>query len=129
MKLPPHKFSTIDIVNGVGALVIVYLVVLLGQTIKSNYDLGQQITGLRGQISLMQAQKQSLAYSVQYDKTGSALDRAARAQLGLQLPNEHVIIIPNDTPSPQAKQLHPGVQPTKARSNEQQWLDFLSGKI
>ncbi len=128
MKIPPVKFKSIDIVNVVGALVIVYLVVLLGQTIKSNYDLGQQISSLRGQISLMQAQKQTLAYNVQYDGTSSALDRAARAQLGLQLPNEHVIIIPNDSPSPVPQQLGTSAPPSKAQSNEQQWLNFLEGK-
>jgi cell division protein FtsB len=128
MKIPSFKFSTIDIVNAVGALVIVYLVVLLGQTIKSNYDLGQQISSLRGQIALMQAQKDSLDYDVQYDKTNSALDRAARAQLGLQLPNEHVIIIPNDSASPAPQPLSTGSQPAPTRSNEQQWLDFLTGK-
>lgn len=128
MKVPKFKITGSSITNVAGTLVIVYLVVLLGQTIKHNYDLGQQVQGLKQQISLLDEQKDALNYQIQYEQTDSAMDRAARQQLDLQLPGENVIIIPNDSPKPTPT---PQATPTKAtvsKSNFQQWVDFMMGK-
>jgi cell division protein FtsB len=124
-RIKHFKFTGSNIVNIVGAVVVIYLVVVLGETIKRNYDLGGQIDGMKAQMSLLQEQNNQLSYNIQYYKTSSYQDKEARSQLGLQLPGEHVIIIPNDTPEPAPTITPVASQP--AKSNFQQWLSFLGG--
>jgi cell division protein FtsB len=126
MKLPKINLNANSALNFVGAVVILYLVAVLGQTVKHNYDLGRQIDDLRTQITLLQDQKEQLAYSITYYNTDSFRDREARARLGLQLPGENVVIIPHASPTPSAS-----AQSSKTsakHSNLQQWFDFLSGR-
>jgi cell division protein FtsB len=108
--------------------VIVYLLVMLGQTVKRNYDLGKQINDLHQQITLLQAEKDQQAYNIQYYKTDSFRDRQARSQLGLQAPGESVIIIPHGSPEPSATPEATATKSTATKSNFQQWLDFIGGK-
>jgi cell division protein FtsB len=127
MTLPKIKLSGINALNLVGIIAIVYLVVVLGETIKRNYDLDQQVNTLNAQIISLQDQKDQLAYDIQYDNTSSFRDREARSKLGLQLPGENVVIIPRPSPTPIP------ANPTDSKhvsrkSNLQQWFDFLSGR-
>ena len=128
MKIPEIKFTGTNVFNLLGVLVVVYLFVMLGQTIKNNYGLGQQINQLKSQVSLLNDQKKELSYNIDYYNTTAYQDREARAELGLQSPGENVIIIPNDTPEPT-----PTPTTTSAhqapKSNPSQWVGFLSGKI
>jgi len=126
MKFPKIKLTANNALNFVGTVVIIYLLVVLGQTIKRNYDLGRQIDLLRTQISLLQDQKEQLAYSIQYYNTDAYRDREARSKLGLQLPGENVVIIPRTSPSPSAT-TQTGKTSAK-RSNLQQWWAFLGGR-
>ncbi|HUD11647.1 MAG TPA: septum formation initiator family protein [Candidatus Saccharimonadia bacterium] len=124
-EIPKFKLTSSNMLNAVGVLIVVYLVVVLGQTVKRNYDLGLQINGLKSQMNMLQDQNDELSYNIQYYKTDSFKDREARSQLGLQLPGENVVIIPNDTPAPT-----PTVTPEKTtapKSNMEQWIDFLGG--
>lgn len=117
-----------SLVNVIGSLVIVYLFVVLGQTIHRNYELGHQIDSLHQQIGQLNDQKQELAYDIQYYKTDSYKDREARSQLGLQLPGENVVIIPSSSTAPQPSA---DIEPKKTgapKSNLQQWMDFLAGR-
>lgn len=135
MKLPKLSLTGIGLFNIGGALVIIYLLVVLAQTVKHNYDLGRQINQLKTQISLLEDQKASLDASTKYYQTDSFRDRQARSQLGLQLPGENVIIIPGSNSG--SSQSSSGIDSTAGnvldtrtaitRSNYQQWLDFLSG--
>jgi cell division protein FtsB len=129
MKLPEFKFTGTNIFNVLGALVILYLFIMLGQTIKNNYGLGQQISQLKSQISLLQEQKKELSYNIAYYNTSAYQDREARAELGLQAPGENVIIIPNDSPAPTTSPTPTGPSHKTAKSNPSQWMNFLSGKI
>lgn len=126
MKLPKVAFNTSTVINVAGAAIIIYLLVVLAGTVKRNYDLGRQIDALKAQTTQLQDQKEELSYSLEYYKTDSFRDREARSKLGLQLPGENVIIIQRPTPAPTT-----GADdkiPVK-KSNFQQWLDFLSGRI
>jgi len=125
MKLPNIKLNGINALNLVGIIAAIYLVIVLASTVKKNYDLGRQIDSLNSQITLLQDQKDQLAYDIQYYGTDAFRDREARSKLGLQLPGENVVIIPrpSDTPAPAASKTKSA--PTK--SNLQQWFDFLSG--
>lgn len=129
MKLPEFRLTGTNVFNVLGALVILYLFIMLGQTIKNNYGLGQQISQLKSQISLLQEQKKELSYDIAYYNTSAYQDREARAELGLQAPGESVIIIPNDSPAPTPTQNTTSPTHKTTKSNPSQWVDFLSGKI
>jgi cell division protein FtsB len=129
MKIQTPKFTITGstLLNAAGAVIIVYLLVVLGETVKRNYDMNRQITDLQAQITLLQDQKDALSYNVQYYNTDSFRDREARAKLGLQLPGENVVIIPHSTPAPAPTTAGPA-KVSGPKSNLQQWLDFLGGR-
>jgi cell division protein FtsB len=127
MKLPRLQLTGSSIVNVVGLVIVVYLLVMLGETIHRNYTLGRQINTLKAQIALLQDQKDELAYNIEYYKTDSFRDREARSKLGLQLPGENVVIIPHTTPEPSVAP-EASKKASGKRSNLQQWLDFLGGR-
>ena len=119
------KLNATTFLNVLGILIAVYLVVVLTQTVKRNYDLNQQLNVLKSQISLLNDQKAELAYNLQYYGTDAFKEREARAKLGLQLPGESVIILPSPSPTPVPATVTT-VQ-VKTKSNLRQWLDFLTG--
>jgi cell division protein FtsB len=123
---PRFEFTLVNFLNLVGVVAIIYLVVILGQTIKRNYDLNTQITDLKAQIALLQDQKDQLSYNIQYYQTESFQEREARAKLGLQMPGEQVVVLPRPSTAPAPSD--DATKPTKKKSNFQQWLDFLGGK-
>jgi cell division protein FtsB len=127
MTLPKIKLTGINALNLVGIVAIVYLIVVLGETIKRNYDLDQQVNSLNTQITNLQDQKDQLSYNIAYDNTNSFRDREARSKLGLQLPGENVVIIPHADPAPTPAANPATKQPAK-KSNLQKWFDFLSGR-
>lgn len=123
MKFP--RLTTINVLNAVGVVAAIYIFVLLGQTVKRNYDLSKQIDTLSAQIAQLQDQKDELAFSIQYYKTDSFRQREARAKLGFQAPGESVISLPQSTaapvPTPSA------IKVFKTKSNFRQWIDFFTG--
>jgi cell division protein FtsB len=124
-QFPRFRLTGVTLVNAVGVVIVIYLVVVLGQTVKKNYDLGLQIKSMQLQMAMIQTQNDELSYNIQYYKTNSFKDREARSQLGLQLPGENVVIIPGDNPSPTP--LPTPVKAAPQKSNYQQWVSFLSG--
>jgi cell division protein FtsB len=127
MKLPRFRLTISSVINVVGGLVVVYLLVVLGQTIKRNYDLNNQITELKAQTELLDAQKDELRYNIEYYRTDSFRDREARSKLGLQKPGENVIIIPESSPSPLAQAI-PAKTNQAPSTNFDQWMNFLFGR-
>jgi cell division protein FtsB len=127
MKFP--RITGTNIVNVLGAAAVVYLVVVLGETVHRNYQLGHQIDELNAQINLLEAQKQELAYTIQYYQTDSFHERDARAKLGLQKPGEGVVIIPGDSPGPQPAPAAGDAKAAAHHSNWQLWFDFLAGRL
>ena len=115
-----------SLANIAGGVVVVYLAVILGQTIADNYHLQKQIDGLNNQISTLNIQNQELAYNLQYYQTDTYKEQAARTALDLQKPGENLIILPH--PSDVAAQSAAKQAKPKAKSNLSQWLDFLAGK-
>ncbi|GAC1369286.1 MAG: hypothetical protein NVSMB39_0960 [Candidatus Saccharimonadales bacterium] len=126
MKLPKVKLTGNNSLNFIGTVIVLYLLVVLVQTIQHNYALGKQIDSLNAQIALLQAQKDQLAYSIQYYNTDSFRDREARSKLGLQLPGENVVIIPHASPTPAPAEDATAAKPK--RSNFSQWIAFLGGR-
>jgi cell division protein FtsB len=121
MKL---KLTAANIINALGVMAIIYLAVLLVNTISRNYQLDKQIAAAADQNSLLELQRDELSQSIVYFRTESFQERQARAKLGLQKPGENVVILPS-RPAPTTE---PAVKPAPKRSNFQQWMDFLSGK-
>lgn len=127
MKFTRPQANLANLVNTIGAMIVVYLIVMLVQTVKKNYDLGQQAKVLEAETSLLKAQAEDLTYNIQYYNTDSFRDREARAKLGLQLPGENVVIIPRSSATPS-----PGNDTSDASrrspSHFSQWLNFLLGR-
>lgn len=117
----------VNVLNVAGAAAIIYLVVILGQTITKNYTLNKQVSDLQEQITQLQDQKDTLAYNIEYYKTKSYQEREARAKLGLQMPDETVVILPAPKVAPTPVPESPTTA-IKKKSNFAQWVDFLSGK-
>ncbi|MBW4061737.1 septum formation initiator family protein [Candidatus Saccharibacteria bacterium] len=125
MRFGKYNVTGITVLNGLGVLVVIYLVGTLGQTIKHNYDLNRQINQLSGQVALLQAQKDQLSYQIKYYGTTSYQQRQAHSQLNLQAPGETEVVLPSPaaTPTPAATATARVVK----RSNWSQWLSFLTG--
>jgi cell division protein FtsB len=121
MKL---KLSVANIINALGAMIVIYLAVVLINTVRRNYELDKQIAAAADENSLLQLQRDELSQSIVYYRTESFQERQARAKLGLQKPGENVVILPV-RPAPSTE---PAVKPAPERSNFQQWMDFLTGK-
>lgn len=121
MRLPRSSQTLGTIISGVVAL---YLVVYLVQTIKHNYDLQQQINLLQQQTANLQAEKDELSYKIRYYQTDSYQEKEARSKLGLQQQGEGVVILPRTDETTVTKLQK---KSAKAKSNWQQWTDFLSG--
>lgn len=120
------RFRMPGLLNIMGFLVVIYLVVILAQTIKKNYDLQQQITSMNDQIALLKQKQQTLTYNIAYYQSSAYQDRAARSELGLQKPGESVIILPH--PADTAAAAAAAKPKPKPQSNARQWLNFLTGK-
>jgi len=120
------RLTRSSLANIAGAVVVIYLAVILGQTIDSNYHLQKQIDALNTQVSDLSIQNDELNYNLQYYATSSYQEKAARTNLGLQKPGENLIILPN--PSNVAAQKAATAAKPKPKSNFTQWLDFLAGK-
>ena len=115
-----------NILNLVGLIIVVYLIVVLAQTVVRNYNLQKQIDTLSSQIVTLGDQRDELMYNLQFYQTNSFQEREARAKLGLQKPGESVIILAH--PSDIAAQQAATKPKPPAKSNFAQWLDFLRGK-
>jgi cell division protein FtsB len=127
LKVPQFQFTLTSFLNVIGVFIIAYLLVVLAGTIKRNYDLGNEAKRLQAQSALLQAQRDELAYNLQYYGTDSFREREARAKLGLQAPGEQVIIIQRPSPSAKPAPETSGKSASEG-SNFSQWLKFLMGR-
>jgi cell division protein FtsB len=119
------QFRRLHAGTWIGLIIALYIAYYLIITIKHNYELQKQVTGLKGQITDLQDQQTDLKYKIQYYQTDSYKEKEARAKLGLQAPGEGVVILPHsdDTHVSQLSK-----KPAPKKSNVQQWFDFLTGK-
>lgn len=119
------KLTWPNLFNIIASIVVLYLLVVLIQTVKKNHDLDEQAASLSVEISLLETQKQDLANNIQYYATDSFREREARAKLGLQKPGENVVIIPKAAPTPVPT---PVPKAAVNESNFSLWLSFLRGQ-
>jgi cell division protein FtsB len=100
----------------------IYLAVSLLSTIKRNYELQREIATVEENNKQLEQSNLELTYQIAYYQTDLYKDKAARAKLGLQAPNESVLILPKS----EVAAATAGVKKPK-RSNIAQWIDFLRG--
>lgn len=116
---PQSKNFVTNVLLGIFGL---YLAVALFGTIRRNYELQQQIAKIEENNKALEQSNLELQYQIAYYQTDLYKDKAARAKLGLQAPDESVLILPK---KPEAKQAE--VASKTKRSNFAQWIDFLRG--
>ena len=126
MLMEKGSFSRSAFINGIGLVVVIYLVALLVQTVKRNNDLRGQISSLQASIAELDNERQDLAYKINYYNTDDFREKEARAKLGLQMPGESVIILP---PVSATATAGTGATTTaRSQSNPTQWWNFLRGR-
>lgn len=102
------------------------------QVMQRNYGLQKEVDYKKRQLQLAELQKDSLELQKRYYETNEYRELAARESLGLVMPGEKVLILPENSDAvKQADAKRSGsstvVVPQDKTSNLEQWLNFLFG--
>ena len=95
-----------------------------------NYNLQKEVDYKAQQLQLAQLETMNLQLEQRYYKTNEYQELAARESLGLALPGEKVLILPNNSPAVIAADQAAAQQvttPDVPLSNFQQWVNFFFG--
>ena len=101
------------------------------QVMQRNYALQKEVDFKQRQLQLTELQKQSLELQQRYYQTNEYKELATRESLGLVMPGEKVLILPENSEA--AKQADKqtsssaATAPQEQISNMEQWLNFLFG--
>lgn len=102
------------------------------QAMQQNYRLQKEVDYKKRQLQLTELQKDSLELQKRYYETNEYKELAARESLGLVMPGEKVLVLPENSEA--AKQAdgkksssNAVVVPQDKTSNLEQWLNFLFG--
>lgn len=102
------------------------------QVMQRNFALQKEVDYKQRQLQLAELQKDSLELQKRYYETNEYRELAARESLGLVMPGEKVLILPDNSEAAKqadAKADRSGTQnvPLDKTSNLEQWLNFLFG--
>lgn len=102
------------------------------QVMQRNYSLQKEVDLKKRQLQLAGLQKDSLELQKRYYETNEYKELAARESLGLVMPGEKVLILPENSQAAKdadAKKSTTGTETvsTERTSNMEQWLNFLFG--
>ena len=103
------------------------------QVMQRNYGLQKEVDYKRRQLQLAELQKDSLELQKRYYQTNEYRELAARESLGLVMPGEKVLILPENTVAAKESDTKAATTGTAAitsqdtTSNLEQWLNFLFG--
>jgi cell division protein FtsB len=102
------------------------------QVMQRNYSLQKEVDLKKRQLQLTELQKDSLELQKRYYQTNEYKELAARESLGLVMPGEKVLILPENSVAAKdadKKKSSTGTTPVPAEkaSNLEQWLNFLFG--
>lgn len=100
------------------------------QVMQRNYLLQKEIDYKKRELQLAELQKRSIELQNRYYETDEYKELAARESLGLVMPGERVLVLPEN--SDEAKEADETsnsvvVVPQDTTSNLEQWLNFLFG--
>ncbi len=138
MKLPtfklPNRQSVISTASsltekGLVLMVIIYISISIGRSVMKNYQINQEIEGLKKELTLLDQQKRYLASLNEYYKTDTYKELKAREELGLQLPGETVVAVPieNDDQSQSiaAYATPEQIEEDRPLPNYRKWYDYF----
>lgn len=97
------------------------------QAMERNYTLQKGVDLKRYQLRLAELQKQKLEYEQNYYESDEYKELAVREKLGLVMPGEKVLILPENTVPPDEEVQATTVPRVVEQNNIQQWINFLSG--
>jgi len=102
------------------------------QVMQRNYGLQREVDQKKRELQLAQLQTESLQLQKRYYETDEYKELAARESLGLVMPGESVLILPeNSDAAKNADKTASPAAPTPSTSNQtsnlEQWLNFLFG--
>lgn len=126
-----HKYLTFN-----NLVVLTAFLIALGWVwgslgvMQRNYGLQKEVDQKRRQLELAELQKDSLELQQRYYQTNEYKELAARESLGLVMPGEKLLILPENSEAAK-KADAPTVALTapaqETTSNLEQWLNFLFG--
>jgi len=76
---------------------LIYLIIVVGQSVITNYNSNKIIDEERGDLTGLNSQIKDLENSINYYQTASFREKEAREKLGYRTPGEKVIALPIDT--------------------------------
>ena len=130
MQFLRRIFNTPHALLGITLIVVVYVGWSMMDVISSNWELQQKADELQSEIDLLELENRRLGYDIEYYKTDAYLEQAAKEKLGLRVPGERVIVLPDPPaelePSGEAAEEPQGFV-AEARHNFGQWMKFLFG--
>lgn len=102
------------------------------QVMQRNYGLQREVDQKKRELQLAQLQTESLQLQKRYYETDEYKELAARESLGLVMPGESVLILPENSEAAKDadKTASPVTQAPSSKdqtSNLEQWLNFLFG--
>lgn len=101
------------------------------QVMQRNFALQKEVDYKRRQLQLAELQKDSLELQNRYYGTDEYKELALRDSLGLVMPGEKVLILPENTQAAKDADKSGGsvasAAPQEQTSNLEQWLNFLFG--
>jgi len=106
---------------------LVYLVVVVSQSVYTNYKSNQQIAEEKNALVVMRSKITELQNQINYDQTDEYKEMKAREKLGYMLVGETVIALPPDT----VKEKTPdsGLPEVKIKQpNYSLWWQYFFGK-
>lgn len=111
--------------------VILYIGVSVGRSVMQNYQVNQQIDGLRSEIAALKQEARYLEYLINYYQTDTFKELQAREQLGWHLPGETVLSVPveeGDVAADERKALAP-IEEKEERelANYEKWYRYFFG--
>lgn len=100
------------------------------QVMERNYMLQREVDNKQRQLVVTELQKETLELQKRYYETNEYKEMAARESLGLVMPGEKVLILPQNTEAAKEADQAPGGAPVAAAQesgNFEQWMNFLFG--
>lgn len=102
------------------------------QVMQRNYGLQKEVDYKKRQLQLAELQTQNFELQKRYYETNEYKELAARESLGLVMPGESVLILPDNSEAAKAADKQTNVATAVApiqdkTSNLEQWLNFLFG--
>ena len=101
------------------------------QVMQRNYSLQREVDYKKRELQLAELQKDNLRLQNQYYQTNEYKELALRDSLGLVMPGEKVLILPDNSDAAKAADKETSTTATatttQETSNIEQWLNFLFG--